>query len=155
MNWRWLTYDHVPPELGLDRAERRSVRREVRQGWGIFDDRSLGARVRIIAGCLGGIAIVAIMFVFKDDLEAAAPGGTGTILFWMIYWIVLYYFSAVFWRSLYERKTWRVLRKRGYDLCAECGYLLKGLPGDQGQCPECGGEIGSRATLPAPSKADP
>ena len=32
----------------------------------------------------------------------------------------------------------RALREFGYDVCPDCGYLLRGLSDDINRCPECG-----------------
>jgi len=47
-------------------------------------------------------------------------------------------FASMLGRRLYAPHVWRVLRRKGYDVCVNCGYWLRGLGEDVKQCPECG-----------------
>ena len=38
----------------------------------------------------------------------------------------------------HQQEILRVMHSRGYELCTNCGYRLKGLADNVAQCPECG-----------------
>jgi hypothetical protein len=56
------------------------------------------------------------------------------------------------YRSMYVKPIRMVMREKGYDLCLECGYNLRGLGGEIQRCPECGALRESRPV--AAEKAD-
>ena len=69
------------------------------------------------------------------------------IVFWSVIWII---FAAV--NHLFRRKhTILALREMGYELCARCGYWLRGLGDDVKNCPECGAQC-EPMPLAAPPK---
>lgn len=41
----------------------------------------------------------------------------------------------------------RELRQRGYEICLNCGYWLRGLAEDAGRCPECGKPVVKQESL--------
>ena len=45
--------------------------------------------------------------------------------------------SRMFWRFR-KRQLRAAMKRRGFDLCEDCGYWLKGLSPGQEHCPECG-----------------
>jgi hypothetical protein len=48
-------------------------------------------------------------------------------------------------RRLYAPIIWRLARRKGLNLCVQCGYWLQGLDPDSPRCPECGKKTGSEA----------
>jgi hypothetical protein len=43
-------------------------------------------------------------------------------------------------RPFHTREIRRAMIRRGFELCPQCGYWLKGLGPDSEHCPECGAE---------------
>ena len=46
--------------------------------------------------------------------------------------------SAILQRFRFAPCAYRATRQQGYDVCAKCGYWLKGLSDDIRRCPKCG-----------------
>ncbi|MCH7573388.1 MAG: hypothetical protein IH891_10795 [Planctomycetes bacterium] len=72
---------------------------------------------------------------------------TKVITIW-IFAGVVYFSHCLIFSPLSERRTYEILRQSGYDVCAPCGYWLKGLEDATDRCPECGTK---RETLPEPT----
>jgi hypothetical protein len=89
-------------------------------------------------------------FSYVGALIVAGAGGTLCLILGWPYWtigIVFIVSVAVLWLTrttivntqlgpLYRRE----LRARGYDICIQCGYWLRGLGDEVKNCPECGAE---------------
>jgi len=126
VSWRWLILDYIDPEITLSRTERRQLHRR--------SHRHLG-RVRvpfkfILSLVLLVIAPTVALFMLVDPhLVVVAPA-----------WLIVggYVVLAHGMRTLAGPAVWRALRERGYDVCLNCGYWLRGLPEDEDCCPECG-----------------
>lgn len=149
MNWRWLFFDYVPPWVPLTRTERRKVRA---RSWRLMNDRSVRQQ-------LSGPARVAR---FKDSVLRGAcamtpPTIQGLVMlgfFLKMYFIrttwldipvvvasqlILSWITLSFVHYVLRRPyVLHVLRERGYELCAGCGYWLRGLGPAVDRCPECG-----------------
>ena len=134
MNWRWLIYDYIPPELDMPRSRRRAIRREVRAAAREVRQKS-GWRLQV----LFLICLFTFVYLLKFVRHQLMPQGlTRRLISFVVFALTAYVLIALIWRARYEKRTYRVLRDHGYDICLECGYLLKGLPDDRDRCPECG-----------------
>jgi hypothetical protein len=138
VKWRWLMLDYVDPDITLTRTERRQLHRS--------SHRHLG-RIRVpLKFILAFLLIVivpsvALFMVVNRDLIALAPA-----------WLIIggYVVVAHGMRALAGPAVWCALRERGYDVCLNCGYWLRGLPEDEDRCPECGAK---RQPMPETGKA--
>ncbi|MDY7110095.1 MAG: hypothetical protein SYC29_15800 [Planctomycetota bacterium] len=65
----------------------------------------------------------------------------------VVFWFVLggYLGLAYVMGRFAAPACWRALRERGFEVCLNCGYWLRGLPEDEDRCPECGAK---RAPMP-------
>ena len=100
------------------------------------------ARRRFVIGVTTAAIIV-------SALIAASIGATFPLLFPGIKKVYIAMLSAaaastssILWIHWYMRRNKRrfreAMRRRGFELCPECGYWLKGLGDDSTRCPECG-----------------
>ena len=138
MSWIWPEY--VNRELPLTKQERKAVLRDAWKLWfankwnialyltlpafylaTVFGASDVGGLVATFAGG-GGL----IDKVFR----AAAP----VVLFVMCFVLG----GAVLQRYRFAPCVYRATRGHGYDVCAKCGYWLRGLGDDIKRCPECG-----------------
>lgn len=123
--WRWLLFDYIPPEIELWPRERKAIRGAVRshkvplsrEGW----HRHLLAFV-----VLGGL--IALLFVFRRAFMPMPPLPIVLVAVWLV--------NAVVYGPDRARRTYQELRERGFDVCPECGFWLRGAASDV--CPECG-----------------
>lgn len=135
MNWRWLIYDSIPPELDLSREERRAVRKQVRaearkmQGPSVFLTWLISFLV--VASIVLGIRFF-LYFVVSKSYQVG-------LIYLFTFPFIVHLVLALLWRYRYEKCTFRVLHDRGHAICLHCGYLLLGRSEDQTRCPECGG----------------
>ncbi len=134
MNWRWLIYDHIPADLNVPKVQRRAIRKEVASNLGIyFEPHALKAL------SVGIVSILLSFYVFTKAsiyLQPRYPNYGFLIMVLLV--IHCHCLFAVVFRSLYQKKTYQLLRQSGYDICLECGYWLKGLDDSNYRCPECG-----------------
>lgn len=145
MNWRWLIYDHIPVDLKVPKAQRRAIRKEVRNSLNIFS-----STARALLGlCIGIAALLFLLIAFliaTDYLKSRYPSFDHPLLNIALFAIIGNCLFAGLFRSLYQKKTYQLLRQSGYDICTRCGYSLKGLPEDHNRCPECGTTVPPIAT---------
>ncbi len=89
----------------------------------------------------GGLGAAILGFLFLPDFIEPMFGRHRW--YFTLIWFVLY-IAAVATVFVVLRKVgfapcvYAELRKRGYNVCARCGYLLDGLPDGSTTCPECG-----------------
>jgi len=142
MSLRWLWLDHIPPELGLNEQERRSVL-------------ELARRKRIEEPHFRGAGRASRRFLFPA-LTALSIIFTGWILLLISkhlkpQWYVLsnvgsiLAFNALIWSCIawamyranrhYIRWALGVIKR---PVCMECGYILTGADDASKPCPECG-----------------
>lgn len=140
VNWRWIFFDFIPPDVDLDADTRRRVKRSVR--WGDVRLRGWpGARRHlIVAGVL-----VANYFAYESFLYVA--GRRWMIPFFIGLMAVNYIIGLAVYAPARARLTYQELRRQGLDVCPTCGYWLHGLAETATTCPECGKK---RAALPPP-----
>ena len=148
MNWRWLLYDYIPPELKISRDFRKGIRKKVRSDWHLLlgKDGLLCLFIWLISltGCFYLLDWL-MNIVNASGLMMAAF--TKVITIWTFAGVV-YFSHCLIFSPLSARRTYEILRQSGYDVCAQCGYWLKGLDETTDHCPECGTK---RETLPEPT----
>ena len=86
----------------------------------------------ILAGgfsCITGLLVQRLVGGAIGPWMAAVGVATGVIV--GVVW------SRTYMR-LHRRRFRQAMRRRGFDLCTECGYWLKGLGEESERCPECG-----------------
>lgn len=151
MNWRWLIYDHIPPELKVPKAHRREIRKEVQNSLNIFS-----STPRALMGlCIGIAVFLFLLFGFLiaiDYIDSHYPSFYHPYLNIALLMIIGNCVFAGLFRSLYQKKTYQLLRQSGYDICLQCGYWLKGLNEATTSCPECGT---TREPLPQAPEDEP
>lgn len=136
VSWRWLILDYVDPELGLSRAERRTVRRRARRH----------ARLTVSGALLIMLCIVPLLAFYGWGVahyagrfvNAIVPQA-GELLRVVIVYVALWIVVAWLGRWMYRPFVLRAVREIGYDVCPRCGYWLRGLDENiVAACPECG-----------------
>jgi hypothetical protein len=140
VNWRWLWFDYVDPDLPLTAEQRRTIRRRVRamrRGFRAGFNRWDAAETLLIAA---GVVVFLMCWYLLFGIR-------GSLLrFLLVYIPVIWVWQALVMR--YTRRPWslRAVREAGYDVCLQCGYWLRGLGDDVRVCPECGAQ---REPMPA------
>lgn len=137
MKFGWLLFHYVPPDLKLSRAQRREARRRARNLFRSTPRTFLTSfGIAIMLGVVW--AGVSAFFTYLDPLVLRGYYPLLVIGAWassvVFAWIAL----ALAGRMMYSRAHREALREMGYDVCALCGYWLRGLPPDASRCPECG-----------------
>ena len=146
MSWIWPEY--VNRELPLSKRERKAIHRDAWRLWSankwnillylallafylftVFFASDLGGRLATLIGA-GGLT--------NKLFRAAAP----FVLFVMCFVLG----GAALQRYRFAPCVYEATRRHGYDVCAKCGYWLKGLDDDITRCPECGRQ---REAMPA------
>lgn len=138
MSWIWP--DYINRDLPLNAPARKAIHRKAwklwwANGWNLtlhlayclvcvlalLGAADFGGR---LAGCLGigGLA-------HKLTRVGALVG------VWVLSAILL---RAVLGRCRFAPCVYEATRRHGYEVCARCGYWLKGLANDVARCPECG-----------------
>ena len=136
MNWCWLIYDHIPPELKVPYYMRQQIRRELRKELKPLADKRTAIRFFAILPML--IVLAVISFRFYDHLQTLNVPIYVQLIPTFVFILICQFCSAVIYRTLCEKKTYGLLRRYGYQVCGECGYWLKGLDDTTNNCPECG-----------------
>jgi len=145
MSWIWPEY--VNRELPLSKRERKAIHRDAWRLWSankwnillylallafylftVFFASDLGGRLATLIGA-GGLT--------NKLFRAAAP----FVLFVMCFVLG----GAALQRYRFAPCVYQATRGHGYDVCAKCGYWLRGLTDDITRCPECGTD---RESLP-------
>lgn len=140
MSWIWPEY--VNRELTLTRRERKAIHRDAWKLW--WTNRSN------IALYLTLPAFYLLTVLFASDVAgraAALIGASGPVhrLFragapLALFVICFVVGGAVLQRFRFAPCVYRATRQHGHDVCAKCGYWLRGLGADVARCPECGVE---------------
>lgn len=137
MNLRWLLLDYVDPELKLTQKQRRQVR-ERALNLNYLDNTSLRKRPRrwwhYFVVLLPSIGFVPL-FLW---MAMGQPHGPWLVALFVVTICVPYLLAAWLARYTWRPHIARALREQGYDVCAHCGYWLRGLSDDVMRCPECG-----------------
>lgn len=138
MSWIWP--DFIDQDLRLTKRERKEIHRDAWRLWWankwnmalymtlpafylltIFFASDVGGRVATLIGA-GGL--------IQQLFRAGAP-----VALFVFCFVVG---GAIMQRSRFAPCVYRATRQRGYDICADCGYWLRGLNDEINRCPECG-----------------
>ena len=138
MSWIWP--DYVNRDLPLTRRQRKAIHRDAWKLW--------AANRWNIALYLTLPAFYLLTVFFASDVGgrvATFIGADGLIhkLFRVGAPVVLFVVcfvlgGAVLQRYRFAPCVYCAMRRHGFDVCAGCGYWLKGLDADGVRCPECG-----------------
>lgn len=138
MSWVWPEY--VSRDLPLSEQERKTIRRNAWRLW--------WADKRNVLFYLVVPTFYLFTVFFASDVGgwvAALLGARGMIhkLFRAAAPIVLFVLCFVMGGALLQRYrfapcVYGATRQQGCDVCARCGYWLRGLSDDIERCPECG-----------------
>lgn len=134
MKLNWLLFQYAPPDLKLSRAERREVRRRT---WRLYRATPISLIISLAAATLLGLAYGALLLLIdRVSLGTVYPivVVAGPLVVVALTWLVI----AVAGRWIYGKAQRLALRQMGFDVCAQCGYWLRGLGDDVTNCPECG-----------------
>lgn len=130
MNVRWLWLDHIPPELGLTKAQKRQVTKRVAESPTLT-----GWRAAVLVVMMA--VMVAAFALFRLTLSATVVPGfvnAASFLSAPLLWI-----SIALLRRFESRPHVRqALLELGYRTCRKCGYWLHGVADEAAKCPECG-----------------
>jgi hypothetical protein len=133
MNLRWLSFDYIDPELELTNAQRREVTRLAIERYHAASPTK----------AFMPLTMVAAAAFFALNLFGASDAVIVGVLCGAVF--LGFVGTMVFWRRVYAPATWASLRDIDFDVCPHCGYWLRGLSLEMGQCPECGA---ARTPLP-------
>ena len=132
----------IQRDLGLSRHQRKAIHREAWKLWARDKKNILLylmlpavylAVVPFASDIAGTIAqLIGVGGKLHLIARAAAP------VLWVVACFVLG--GVVLQRNRFAPCVYRATRRHGYDVCAHCGFWLKGLPEDGEKCPECGVE---------------
>lgn len=140
MSWIWPEY--IYRDLPLAKQERKAIHRYAWKLWWankrnvalyltlpafylltVFSASDVGGRAATLIGASG---------LIHKLFRAGAPFALFAICFVVG--------GAILQRSRFAPCVYRATRQHGYEVCAKCGYWLKGLGNDIARCPECGAE---------------
>ncbi|MHC4948785.1 MAG: hypothetical protein ACYTG1_11070 [Planctomycetota bacterium] len=132
----------VDRELGLSRQQRKAIHREAWRLWA-RDKKNI-----LLYLTLPVVYIVAVPFA--SDVGGALAhmvgvGGTVHLLVRAASPVLLAAACFVLGGAILQRYrfapcVYRATRQQGYDVCARCGFWLRGLPDEVATCPECGAD---------------
>ena len=140
MSWLWPEY--VNRELPLTKQERRAIYRDAWKLWAA-DRRNIVLYLTLpvfylltvfFASDVGGwiATIIGASGLTHRLFRAGAPAA--------LFGICFVFGGAVLQRLRFGPCVYRATRQHGHDVCAKCGYWLRGLGAGITRCPECGTE---------------
>lgn len=99
---------------------------------------SIGAQI-VSVGFIVGWALMGLFFVYRIEplTRTVLPWAISYGVFFGVVPLVIATARLCVMRSRQRRVLRLVLQSRGYAICADCGYDLRGLQNDA-RCPECG-----------------
>jgi hypothetical protein len=129
MNFRWLWFDHFPPDLKLTAAERYKAKRLSIEFWArdpnAFGGKRFHHMITIPAFIVG---MLAMFFAIHTKMP------------WPFGWFATIFYPSLAWANYRSRRHFvrKALNVLGHPVCILCGYLLFGLDDQIQRCPECG-----------------
>lgn len=138
MSWIWPEY--VNRDLRLTKRERKAIHRNAWRLWSTnkwnivlyLTIPALYLAAVFFAADFGGwvAGLVGVTGPIHRLFRAAAPVALFVVCFVLG--------GAVLQRYRFAPCVYRATRAHGHDVCARCGYWLKGLDSNVENCPECG-----------------
>lgn len=123
----------IDPAIPLTRPERKDVHREAWQLW-------LRKPFNKLLYVLVLVALVMLFSFLPRWLDSifGYHAWYFAVAAAAIYGVVFAVSFPLLRKYNYAPHVYAELRNRGFDVCARCGYWLKGLANDFPTCPECG-----------------
>jgi hypothetical protein len=138
MSWVWPDYIHR--DLSLARQERKAIHRDAWKLWW----RNRWNLALHLTFCLVGFFVL-LYAADAGGWTASSMGIRGfphkvirAVSLPVVMIAAAIFIRAVLGRYRFAPCVYRATRQHGIDVCAECGYWLKGLNSDVSRCPECG-----------------
>jgi len=138
MSWLWPEY--VDRDLQLSREQRKAVHRDAWKLW-TRDKKNIALYLMVpivyltvvpFASDLGGrfASLLGVTGTLHVIARAAAPVllAVGCFVFG----------GSVLQRFRFGPCVYQALQQHDHDVCARCGFWLRGLPTEVEKCPECG-----------------
>jgi hypothetical protein len=140
MSWIWP--DYLSRDLPATRQERKVIHREA---WRLWSANKWNVVLYMILPAT--YLLTAALVRDAGGFIGACAGASGLahkafrigalVLHLTVCFVVG---GAILQRFRFAPCVYRAARRHGYDVCAKCGYWLKGLGTDTTHCPECGAE---------------
>ena len=132
--------DYIHRDLPLSKRERKAIHRNAwklwsSDKWNIVLYLALPASYLLIVPFIGDVGgrVAKLIGVGGLSYKLFRAGAHLVLL------LVCYVGGgAILQRARFAPCVYRATRQHGYDVCAKCGYWLKGLGDDISRCPECG-----------------
>lgn len=142
MNLRWLWFDHIPPGIELNPAQRRQLRhraKDLRAAHPSTRHKHGALIVAITTGSIleAGLLLFVVIYVFP---QARTPVGQALTIYGLPalicipFWLIL----AITFNRSHSPFVRAALNEMGHPVCIACGYALRGLGARIDRCPECG-----------------
>lgn len=136
MNLRWLWLDYVDPQLGLSRSQRSRIFSRAHPMSPMKKPAVARAWWMPLLGVLSSVLSFGPLFVW---VSIGKPTGIIeltilALLVFVVPWVATAWIGRYTWRP----NVAAALRAEGFNVCAKCGYWLRGLGAEVKQCPECG-----------------
>jgi hypothetical protein len=130
MSWHGI---YIDPAIKLERRARWRLHRDAWKLW--FKDP--------LNSTLYGAGLVfsILVFMILPDVMSGLLGNDSwyfSVGALIVYLVLLFVLMLIMRRFRFASCVYAELRKRGFDVCLRCGYLLVDLDDSVGHCPECG-----------------
>ena len=138
MSWMWPEYIHR--DLPLAKRERKAIHSDA---WKLWRANTWNI---VLYLTLPGLYLLTVFFASDVGGRVATLIGAGGLIHKLfragapvaLFVICFAVGGAVLQRTRFAPCVYRATRQQGYDVCAKCGYWLKGLSDEIKRCPECG-----------------
>ena len=138
MSWIWP--DYINRDLPLTRQDRKAIHRDA---WRLWWSNKWNLALHLTACFVCFLALLN-----AADFGGRVASSVGIVGFphqacRAVSLLLVIIAAAVFIRAVLGRYrfapcVYRATRRHGHDVCAKCGYWLKGLGDEIIRCPECG-----------------
>lgn len=132
MNWRWLKFNCVPPEIKLSIDERSELQQLIGRATSLRHKVWL---LRLLYLLCFFIVWTPLIWWLRDIYGIDSTYS----LFILLIGLLGYYVAALcFIMPGRKQVTYRCLRQMGYQICANCGDSMRGHGDGVMACPQCG-----------------
>jgi hypothetical protein len=133
MKLGWLLFQYAPLDLKLSRAQKREARQRT---WRTYQSTPSALLLSLATATFLGLVFAGAIYVLDRVTSNYYNlfGFVTTLVMIGVAWVT----NAFVGRWLYGKAHYQALREMGFDVCANCGYWLRGLDDNVRQCPECG-----------------